>query len=297
MAAASAMHRGRLVEAQRVLADSAKSARDPAASPSASDGPSLPYGPLLFSNLAIAEWLVGRSDSALASALESIDLAQSLEDPFTLALGLAAAATVQMWRRDAAAALELARRGMQVSEDAGSGLGMVRAASIFQLASVHLQRTPPATALREVEKALSARAPPSRAGTTSFALVVVEIAARAGETGRALREIDDALAFAEEHDERAWEPEIHRLRGELLKTTDRRAAEHSFETAIEMARRQGSSGFELRAVMSLHGLASGATKRKAAKDLRQLYSAFTEGFTTGDLVDACRLLESIGSNN
>jgi hypothetical protein len=152
----------------------------------------LPYGPLLFSNLAIAEWLVGRSDSALASALESIDLAQSLEDPFTLALGLAAAATVQMWRRDAAAALELARRGMQVSEDAGSGLGMMRAASIFQLASV---------------------------------------------------------------------------------------------------------GFELRAVMSLHVVAAGATRLKAAKDLRQLYGAFTEGSTTGDLVDAGRLLESIASNS
>jgi len=33
--------------------------------------------------------------------------------------------------------------------------------------------------------------------------------------------------------------------------------------------------------MSLHRLSSGATKRKAFEELRELYAAFTDGFATG----------------
>jgi tetratricopeptide (TPR) repeat protein len=248
---------------------------------------------LLFSNLATADWLVGRPDAALESALESISLAESLEDPFTLALGLAAAATVQVWRHDDESALEFARRGMQAAADAGSGLGMMRASAFFQLASVRLERTSAATALRAVDKALSLQAPPSRVGRTNFALVVIEIAARAGETERALTEIADALDFANEHDERAWEPELHRLRGELLTATDKQAAERSFATAVKVARTQASRSFELRAVMSLQRFSSGATKREAFEELRALYAAFTEGFATGDLIEAGRTLEEV----
>jgi ATP/maltotriose-dependent transcriptional regulator MalT len=236
---------------------------------------------------------VGRPDAALESALESIALAESLEDPFTLSLGLAAAATVQAWRHDDGSALEFARRGMQAAAEAGSGLGMTRASAIFQLASVRLERTPPASALREVDKALSVQAPPSLAGRTNSAIVLIEIAARAGEPQRALTEIADALEFAERHDERTWEPELHRLRGEILKATDKRAAERSFVAAVKLARAQASRSFELRAVMSLHRLSSGATKRTAFEELRGLYSTFTDGFATGDLIAAGRTLDGV----
>ena len=293
MAAVAALHRGRLVDARNALASGATGVREHVASTSGAEGPSFPYGPLLFSNLATAEWLVGHPDAALESALESISLAESLEDPFTLSLGLAAAATVQAWRHADGSALEFARRGMRAAADAGSGLGMTRASAIFQLASVRLEQTPPASALREVDKALSVQAPPSRAGRTNFALVLIEIAARAGETERALNEIADALEFAEAHDERTWEPELYRLRGELLKATDKLAAERSFVTAVKLARAQASRSFELRAVMSLHRLSSGATKRKAFEELRELYAAFKEGFATGDLSEAGRTLERV----
>ena len=292
MAAVAALHRGRLVEARQALA-SGTGVGAHSGSTSTAEGPSFPYGPLLFSNLATADWLVGRPDAALESALSSISLAESLEDPFTLALGLAAAATVQVWRHDDESALEFARRGMQAAADAGSGLGMMRASAFFQLASVRLERTSAATALRAVDKALSLQAPPSRVGRTNFALVVIEIAARAGETERALTEIADALDFANEHDERAWEPELHRLRGELLTASDRQAAERSFATAVKVARTQASRSFELRAVMSLQRFSSGATKRAAFEELRALYAAFTEGFATGDLIEARRTLEEV----
>jgi tetratricopeptide (TPR) repeat protein len=259
-------------------------------SPSSSDSPSFPYGPLLFSNLAQVEWLVGRPDAALKSALESVSIAESLEDPFTLALGLAAAANVQMWRRDAKAALDLAQRGMAASLEAGSGLGMARAAIVFHLASVALERTPASVALGEIEASLSAHASASRTGRPYYLLFVADIAARAGQAERALAELREAFALAKECDEHAWEPERHRLLGELQKATDRSAAERSFATAIGLARDQSSRSLELRAAMSLHRLGSGA-KNTTLDHVRRLCESFTEGLTTGDLMEAKRMLD------
>ena len=291
MASASALHQGRLLEAATGLTEGVASATLTAPSPS-SDGPSFPYGPLLFSNLAQVDWLVGRPDAALESALESVARAESLEDPFTLALalGLAAAANVQMWRRDAKAALELAKRGMTVSLEAGSGLGMARAATVFHLASATLDRTPASVALGEIEAALSAYSSSSRSGRPYYSLFVAEIATRAGQRERALAELREAITAGRDCDEHAWEPERHRLLGELQKATDKSAAERSFSTAIDLARRQSSRSLELRAAMSLHRLGAGSRK-KTLEHVRRLYESFAEGFATGDLMDAKGILD------
>ena len=291
MAAAAALHRGRVVEARQQFGQSAAALDRRRLYALPSEGPSFPYGPLLFSNLALAEWLVGNPDAALVSALESVSIAESLEDPFTLCLGLAAAATVQMWRRDPRAALEFARRGMRVATEAGSGLGIARTVSLYYLASVEVEETSATDALAEIEKALSIHAPPSRAGRTHYGLSLIEVAARAGQVDRALSEISEALAYAEQYDERAWEPELHRLRGELLRPTDPRVAEKSFLLAIEVAQRHGSRSLELRASLSLHRISSGSGRQASLDSVRRLYACFTEGLRTGDLVDAKRLID------
>ena len=291
MAAVADLHRGRLVQARLQLAELANGVGCARQVSRESDGPSFPYGPLLFSNLAVTEWLVGHPDAALASALESVALAESLQDPFTLSLGLAAAATVHIWRRDPSAALAFARRGMQVSAEAGSDLGLTRAASMFYLASVELEQTSAAIALAELDKILSGDAPPSRAGRTNYGLAVIEVAARAEQIGRALGEISDALAYAEQYDERAWEPELFRLRGELLMKTDRAAAGRSLVRALELAHSHGSLSLELRAAMSLHRIASRKDKRTSLESVRRIYGAFAEGSTTGDLLEAKRMID------
>jgi len=233
---------------------------------------------------------VGVPTRPLAGALESVALAESLGDPFTLSLGLAAAATVHVWRRDPANALAFARRGMQVSSDAGSGLGLTRSASIFYLASVELDQVPAVIALAELDKVLPVNAA-SRAGRTSSALAVIEIAARAGQVERALTEISETLAYADQYDERAWEPELHRLHGELLTKTEPGAAQQSYARALELARGQGSRSLELRAALSLHRIASHSDKATSLESVRRIYEAFSEGSTTGDLIDAKSLID------
>jgi predicted negative regulator of RcsB-dependent stress response len=291
MAAAAALHRGRIVEARRQLRENAVALDGRNRRVAPSDGPSFPYGPLLFSNLALAEWLAGYPDAALVSALESVSIAESLEDPFTLCLGLAAAAAVQMWRRDPRASLDFARRGMHVATEAGSGLGIARTVSLYYLAAVEVGEVSAVDSLAEIEKALTLHAPSSGAGRTQYRLTLVGVAMRAGKTDRALSEIADALAYAEQYDERAWEPELYRLRGELLQSTDPRAAEKSLATAVEIAQRHGSRSLELRALLSLHRTSVGDARPASLDGVRRLYASFTEGSRTGDLVDAKRLID------
>jgi tetratricopeptide (TPR) repeat protein len=121
-------------------------------------------------------------------------------------------------------------------------------------------------------------------------LAVVDICARAGRHSVALEKLSEAMDFMEQANVRVVEPELYRMRGELLESIDRDEAERSLAKAIEVARHQSSRSFELRAAMSLHRFQSGAKKKNALEDVRRVFETFTEGFETGDLLDARALL-------
>jgi len=121
------------------------------------------------------------------------------------------------------------------------------------------------------------------------------------ETGRfddGLRALTEALNAADEHENRHYEAEIHRLKGAvLLKQDDSNAAEaqYCFERAIEIARKQSAKSWELRATMSLARLLAKQGRREEARTmLAEIYGWFTEGFDTADLKDAKALLEELG---
>jgi predicted ATPase len=118
---------------------------------------------------------------------------------------------------------------------------------------------------------------------------------RAGRTPAALARLAEALEAANAHQERWFEAEIHRLRGELLRDTgDHAAAEVSFRTAIDIARRQNAKLWELRACVSLAEMFRDQGKGTAARDLlAPVYDWFTEGFDAPDLIEAKALLDPL----
>jgi tetratricopeptide (TPR) repeat protein len=65
--------------------------------------------------------------------------------------------------------------------------------------------------------------------------------------------LTQALAGAEQREERQPEAEIHRLKGELLSQdqSNTSEAQRCFERAIEIARKQSAKSWELRATTSL----------------------------------------------
>jgi class 3 adenylate cyclase len=90
------------------------------------------------------------------------------------------------------------------------------------------------------------------------------------------------------------EADLHRLKGELLLVHDpgaAPAAEDAFRQALDIARRQNTKSWELRAASSLCRLWRRQGKREDARSLLAgVHGWFTEGFDTPDLVDARALL-------
>ena len=85
-------------------------------------------------------------------------------------------------------------------------------------------------------------------------IALAEAEARAGDTDRAIAFLDEALATCDRAGNRAFEAELHRVRGEILLKRDPAnpaSAEEAFLTAIAVAKQQGTRSFELRAALSL----------------------------------------------
>jgi predicted ATPase len=110
-------------------------------------------------------------------------------------------------------------------------------------------------------------------------------------------QLTEALSLVDKNDERWYEAELHRLKGELLlqRSSDNHTeAETCFQKALDIARRQQAKSFELRAATSLARLWQQQGKRQDAYDLlAPVYGWFTEALDTADLQDAKALLDEL----
>ena len=89
-----------------------------------------------------------------------------------------------------------------------------------------------------------------------------------------------------QNNERWWDAELHRLRGELrwAQGAEVDEVEAAFRRSLEIARSQQAKSLELRAATSLSRLWFANGDAAAAKQLLvPLYNWFTEGFDTPDL--------------
>ena len=129
--------------------------------------------------------------------------------------------------------------------------------------------------------------------------LLAEACRKTSRLDAALSALTEALAAADEHENRHYEAEMHRLKGELLLEQDEASAteaERCFRTAVEVARRQSAKSLELRATVSLARLLDKQDRRDEARAmLADVYSWFTEGFDTADLKDAKALLDELGA--
>ena len=127
---------------------------------------------------------------------------------------------------------------------------------------------------------------------------------RLGRVGDAHAALDEAFALLETTQARWCEPELHRMRGEIVlaaATTHRprtkareeatRDAEKSFRRAIEVAEAQGARWWELRACLDLARLRpSGKQGAEALRRLRALHADVDDGSDVADLAAIRELL-------
>jgi class 3 adenylate cyclase/predicted ATPase len=136
-------------------------------------------------------------------------------------------------------------------------------------------------------------------GLPALMCLLAEACIEAGRLDEGLAALTEASMAVERNGNHNYEPEMHRLRGDLaLKRHEANVeeAEACFRRAIEVARQQHARVLELRAAKSLARLLASQGKRDEAHSvLAEIYNWFTEGFDTPDLKDAKALLEELAT--
>jgi tetratricopeptide (TPR) repeat protein len=129
-------------------------------------------------------------------------------------------------------------------------------------------------------------------------VVLADAAGQVGEVEAGLRLLAEAIAVFEAGQQGELLAEAYRLQGEFLlrqAVSEATQAEACFHRALEVARRQQTKAYELRAAMSLARLWQRQGKQAEAYTLlAPLYGWFTEGFDTADLQEARALLDALG---
>jgi len=249
---------------------------------------------------ALTFWLLGYPAQALAHLHEALALAHALMHPSSLAFARRWAAHVYQLRRDVPAVYEHAEAAVTLATEQGFPLWVGMGTSLQGWARA--MQGEGEAGLAQVRQGISAwRATGAVLAVPFLCTLLAEVAADLGHTADGLQALVEAHTLVEQHEERAWEAEVYRLRGVLLLRqtgTPQEEAEACFQQALDVAHRQEAKSLELRAAMSLSRLWQEQGKQAEAHELlTPIYGWFTEGFDTADLQEAKALLEALSDEH
>ena len=243
-------------------------------------------------------WQLGYPDQALTRGNEAVALAQGLSRTLGLAHAGLFVGVLRQHRREARAAQENAESVIALSAEHGLTDYWAWATSLHAWAMAEQGRSEEGVA--HLQEGLAAlRATRSEMLRPYFLCMLAEAYMEAGRFDDGLSALTDALAAADEHENRSHEAEIHRLKGELLlrqNHSNAATALSCFQRVSEIARKQSAKSWELRATMSLARLLAKSNRREEGrKALAEIYGWFTEGFDTADLKEAKALLDELNA--
>lgn len=239
---------------------------------------------------------LGHPDQAVGQYQHGLTLARELAHPFTETWALTSGAIIHQFRGEPQAAQAHAEAAAAIAEDRAFALyigwtSVVRGSALFEQGGG-------AEAIAEMREGIDAIRPTGTGLLMPYWLALLAGAyGRHGQPADGLVVVAEAIGEVAQTGERFWEAELNRLKGELLLECDaanQSEAEACFSSAMEIARTQEAKSWELRAATSLARLWSEHEKQAEAHELlSQTYSWFTEGFDTGDLLAARKVLDGM----
>ncbi len=245
---------------------------------------------------AMAQWILGRPDKAMATSENAVALGERIEHPNSHVQALAFGSWLRQLRREPDAAAGLAEAAVALST--AHGIGMWVPMSTILGGWAVAEGGAPADGIEQMRRGLDAYgAAGAGSWTTIFAAALADAVAKSGAHAEALSLLADAEDILAETRVRWADAEIHRVRGETLlrrSADDHEEAAVELQAALEIARRQKAKSLELRAATSLARLWGEDGRRVEAREvLAPVYGWFTEGFETTDLRDAGALLDEL----
>jgi class 3 adenylate cyclase/predicted ATPase len=245
---------------------------------------------------AIALWIMGYPDQAVASLRRAIAFASDLGHEPSVGHALWLAGFVHMMRRDAPAALDTGERLVSLAGE--HDLAVYRVAGQVLRGWARCLLGPPQDGLGEMRAATAAYRSLAGVMAGPFLVALADIERRAGLFDHAEATLVEAGAVVAHRGEQLWIGGVLRSRGDLAASRphpDLAAVERLYAEARTIARRQGAKSFELRATRGLARLWRRQGKTREARDLlAPLVGWFTEGLDTPDLIEVKALLEDIG---
>ena len=247
-------------------------------------------------------WLLGYPEQALRSSHEAVALAQELAHPFSLGFALSFTAGLHQLRRERHLAQDGAEAAVALSTEQGFPHWLAGGTMLQGWALA--EQGHGAAGLSQIREGLAAhRATGAEISRSHYLALLAEAYGKDGQVENGLSTVVEALAFVERTEERFYEAELYRLKGELVlqkfkvqssRFKGEEEAEAYFHKALEVARQQEAKSWELRAATSLAQLWQGQGKTTEARELlAPVYGWFTEGFDTADLKDAKALLNEL----
>ena len=210
-------------------------------------------GVAAMANLAAASWPLGEIDRAISLVDLMKTRVAGLTHVSTLASGNLYAAMFELMRGDHLRATPNAFELVRLARE--HELVMFRAFGVFLEGWTSAASGASGNGLEDMRRGVEQLREQNILffdGLLKIALAEAE--ARAGDSGRAVAILDEALARCDRAEYRAFEAELHRTRGEMLLNrhpANPAPAEEAFLTAIAVAKQQGTRSFELRAALSL----------------------------------------------
>ncbi len=239
-------------------------------------------------------WMLGYPDQALRCVLDMVELARRLSHPMTMAYALCFAALIRNHRAEHTEALVLSEDALRITEP--NKFALWHAWATMQLGWALAGSGQLALGIPHMTRGLEGwKGTGARVGFTFFPVTLAEMSLRAGRLDHAEQLLAEAAPMIEENDEHFYEPELLRLRAELLRkqgsaplATILRQIEHGLAIA---SARKGKS-WELRLAMMRTQLALPEDHPQSMRELRKVFDWFGEGHATGDLRAARALLDA-----
>jgi AAA ATPase domain len=242
--------------------------------------------------LALAQWHLGCPDTAFKTMAQAIEMAYSIDHPFTVCFLLWHSSLLNKACRLGNEAQRAAEEQVTVAREQAFSFweacgNLYRAGGLVEQGRYQEAKDQLVVSLPHFE------AHGSAIGLPFFRSFLAEACLGLGELEQAGQALDLATAAIEASNERFHEPEVMRLRAVLaMRAGDEAAAREHLERSIAISRARGTLAWELRSTTTLAELLARVGHAAEGRErLAKVYARFDEGFDTPDLLAARALLD------
>jgi predicted ATPase/DNA-binding SARP family transcriptional activator len=243
--------------------------------------------------LALALWILGYPDQAQEKCKGAIALSEKASHPYSEAFAHSMAALFHAMKRDPEAALKQSEEAIRLSSE--SGFPFLLAVGLIIRGWARISSGKTGMAIKLMRKGIETiEVMGAELGGSFFLSLLAEGYGEAGEMGKGLQVLDQALHIARVNEEHWNESDLYRLKGVLLEKNGEAESEitASYRRAIQIANKQEARSWQLRAATAITKVGERSAQPGMERDeLTRIYERFSEGFETIDLREARELLD------